>query len=208
VSPAATVWSLPATGADKAAGEPLAPAKVGMLVFIASEVAFFSTLITAYVYFLRQTVHGDPSPSQVFHWPIVLTASACLFSSSATIHLAGLALRRGAQRAFLAWWGLTIALGALFLVGTGIEWHELIYESGLTIATNLFGTTYFTLVGFHALHVTVGLTVMCIVFGLAQRRQITARNPTGVETVSWYWHFVDAVWVVVFTLVYVVGRAL
>jgi len=184
----------------------LSPVKVGMLTFLASEVAFFGTLIMAYVYFLRQTTHGEPNPSQVFRMPLVLAASACLFSSSVTILLAERALGRDALRAFLGWWGLTIGLGAAFLVGTALEWRELIGTWGLTMSRNLFGTTYFTLVGFHALHVTIGVIVMSVVLGLAWQRHITARNHDSVEAVSWYWHFVDGVWVVVFTLVYVVGR--
>ena len=184
----------------------LSPLKVGMLTFLGSEAAFFGTLIMTYVYFLRQTTQGEPNPSQVFRLPMVLAASACLFSSSATIYAAEKALRRNSQQAFLGWWGLTIVLGVLFLLGTGLEWKNLIGRWGLTISRNLFGTTYFTLVGFHALHVTIGVLVMSIVLGLARRRHITARNKTGVEVVSWYWHFVDGVWVVVFTLVYVVGR--
>ena len=96
----------------------LSPVKVGMLTFLGSEVAFFGTLIMAYVYFLRQTTQGEPNPSQVFRLPMVLAASACLFSSSATIHVAEKALRRKSQQAFLGWWGLTIVLGVLFLLGT------------------------------------------------------------------------------------------
>jgi cytochrome c oxidase subunit III len=184
----------------------LSPLKVGMLTFLGSEAAFFGTLIMTYVYFLRQTIHGEPNPSQVFHLPTVVTASACLFSSSATMYMAEKALRRNSRQTFLGWWGLTIVLGVLFLLGTMLEWSDLIGRSGLTISRNLFGSTYFTLVGFHALHVTIGVIVMSIVFGLAWRRQITERNETGVEVVSWYWHFVDGVWAVVFTLVYVVGR--
>lgn len=182
--------------------------QVGMLTFLVSEVAFFGTLIMAYVYFLRQAAQSEPNPSQVFYWPrlwVTVFFSACLFSSSLTIHLAGKAIRLSQPR-FLAWWGLTIVLGILFLIGTGLEWRELIRKWGLTIDRNMFGTTYFTLVGFHALHVTVGVIVMSIVLGLAWRRQITERNPIGVEVVSWYWHFVDGVWAVVFTLVYLVGR--
>ena len=139
-----------------------------------SEAAFFGTLIMTYVYFLRQTTHGEPNPSQVFRLPMVLAASACLFSSSATIYAAEKALRRDGLQAFLGWWGLTIVLGVLFLLGTMLEWNDLIGRWGLTISRNLFGTTYFTLVGFHALHVTIGVIVMSIVFGLAWRRQITA----------------------------------
>jgi cytochrome c oxidase subunit III len=184
----------------------LSPAKVGMLTFLVSEAAFFSTLIMAYLYFLRATTHGEPHPSQVFRWPLVLGASVCLFSSSGTIHMAERALKRGAMQGFLGWWGLTIALGVLFLGGTTLEWRELIGTWHLTISRNLFGSTYFTLVGFHAFHVTVGLILMSITFYLASRRRITDQNQTSVEVISWYWHFVDGVWVFVFTVVYVIGR--
>ena len=189
--------------------KPLSPVKVGVLTFLVTEVAFFGTLIMTYVYFLRQTIQDEPNPSQVFTWPHLwqtLFFSVCLFSSSATIHLAEKALKRNSHLGFLSSWGLTITLGVLFLVGTGLEWSDLIGKHHLTISRNLFGTTYFTLVGFHAFHVTVGVIVMSIVFGLAMRREITERNQTSVEVVSWYWHFVDGVWVVVFTLVYVIGR--
>ncbi len=96
-------------------------------------------------------------------------------------------------------------LGATFLACTAKEWSELIGRYGLTISRNLFGSSYFTLVGFHAAHVTVGLIALSIVFVLAWRRKITADNPVGVQVVSWYWHFVDGVWVVVFSLVYLIG---
>jgi cytochrome c oxidase subunit III len=184
----------------------LPPAKTGMIAFLLSEAAFFGTLIMAYVYFLSQTLAGDPKPSQVFYLPTVIAASCCLFSSSATIHVAEKALRRGRRKAFLLLWGLTIVLGALFLLGTTWEWSELIGKWGLTMSRNLFGSSYFTLVGFHALHVTIGVIVMSVVFGLALQRQITVSNQTTVEVVSWYWHFVDAVWLLVFILVYVAGR--
>ncbi len=177
-----------------------------MLAFLVTEAAFFGTLVMAYLFFLEQTTQGEPNPRQVFQLPLVLAASACLFSSSATIHLAEQALRGDSRRAFLGWWGLTILLGTMFLIGTGREWSELIGKWGLTISRNVFGTTYFTLVGFHALHVSAGLVVMSIVFGLALKGQITVQNKTGVEAVCWYWHFVDSVWVIVFGLVYVVGR--
>jgi cytochrome c oxidase subunit III len=184
----------------------LAPAKTGMIAFLFSEASFFGTLIMAYVYFLSQSTSGDPRPSEVFRLPMVLAASACLFSSSATIHLAEKAFARGRNGAFLKWWGLTIVLGALFLAGTMWEWSDLIGKWGLTISRNLFGTTYFTLVGFHALHVSIGLLVMSVLFGLGLKKLVAA-NSTAVEVVSWYWHFVDAVWLVVFTVVYLVGRS-
>src|SRR5262249_18391673 len=126
--------------------------------------------------------------------------------SSVTVHQADRALRLGARPAFLGWWSATIGLGVIFLLGTAFERRELIYERGLAISPNLVGTTDYTLVGFHAPHVTVGVIIMLSVLGLAVRREITAQNRLSAELVSWYWHFVDGVWVVVFTVVYVVGR--
>src|SRR5262245_51711629 len=104
----------------------MSPAKIGMLSFLCSEVAFFGTLIMVYVYFLPQTRTGTPSPRQVFSMSQVLIASACLFASSFTVHRADRAFRRGARDAFLAWWGVTILLGLAFLTGTGLEWTDLI----------------------------------------------------------------------------------
>ena len=189
-----------------APGRRLTTAHLGMLTFLVSEVAVFSTLIMTYVVFLKQTMAGEPNPRQVFNLPMVLIGSLCLFSSSATIHLAEKSLSRGRRSAFVGWWGLTIVLGIAFLAGTAREWADLIGHWGLTISRNIFGTTYFTLVGFHAAHVTIGVIVLSIVFLLAVRRKITEHNETGVQVVSWYWHFVDGVWVVVFTLVYLIGR--
>jgi cytochrome c oxidase subunit 3/cytochrome o ubiquinol oxidase subunit 3 len=130
----------------------------------------------------------------------------CLLASSVTIHLAEKALGRSNQAGFLLLWTATIVLGVVFLAGTAYEWYGLIFREGLTISRNLFGSTYYTLVGLHALHVTGGVTIMLIVLGLALRRHVTSANRAGVELVSWYWHFVDGVWVVVFTVVYLVGR--
>jgi cytochrome c oxidase subunit III len=182
------------------------PVKVGMLAFLLSEVAFFSTLITTYVVFLRETKSSIPSPADVFNLPWVLAGTACLLASSLTIHFAEHGLRSGNRGKFLGLWGLTIVLGVLFLLGTAKEWYELIAEHGMTIGRNLFGSTYFTLVGFHATHVTVGLIVLSIIWVLGWRRKIGPEHATGAEVVSWYWHFVDGVWVLVFTLVYLIGR--
>jgi cytochrome c oxidase subunit 3/cytochrome o ubiquinol oxidase subunit 3 len=176
-----------------------------MLSFLMSEVAMFSTLIVTYLFYLGKDVVG-PKPADVLKLPLVLCTTAVLLASSATIHQAERTLGRGDQGGFLRWWAATIVLGVLFLLGTGYEWHGLIYRDGLTITRNLFGTTYYTLVGLHALHVTGGVTVLLIVLGLAAARQVTSANRAGVELVSWYWHFVDVVWVVVFTVVYLVGR--
>jgi cytochrome c oxidase subunit 3/cytochrome o ubiquinol oxidase subunit 3 len=174
----------------------------GMISFLVSEVAFFSTLIVVYLSYLGRDTVG-PTPAEALSLPLVVCTTLCLLSSSVTIHLAGQASRLGTPARFSQFWAATIALGVFFLLGTAYEWRELIVRHHLTISRNLFGTTYYTLVGFHGLHVTAGVVVMLVVLGLALVRRA---NPLGVELVSWYWHFVDAVWVVVFTVVYVFGR--
>ncbi|HYV37926.1 MAG TPA: heme-copper oxidase subunit III [Gemmataceae bacterium] len=179
--------------------------KVGMLAFFMSETAFFSTLLMAYVIYMGASLTG-PTPAQVLSLPLAIVNTICLLTSSFTIHLAEKSLRSGNSAAFRGLWGLTILLGAAFVAGTGYEWYGLIVEHQLTIGRNLFGTTYYTLVGFHAAHVTVGVILLVLMLGLYQRRKLTGPNPIGIELVSWYWHFVDGVWIVVFTVVYVIGR--
>jgi cytochrome c oxidase subunit III len=184
-------WKLPYRG------------KVGMACLIIAESAIFTIFVVAYLFYVGKSLSG-PTPREVLETPILYTI--CLLSSSLTIHFAGKLLERGRRGAFLLLWLLTIVLGALFLYGTGQEWHRLIYEHGLTISTNLFGTTYYSLVGLHAFHVTAGLIMLSIVlfFGLARR--VGPDQSARVDVLSLYWHFVDAVWVVVFTVVYVLGR--
>src|SRR5438874_6810317 len=184
---------------------PLTAQQWGMISFLVSEVALFGTLIVTYVFYLGKDVVG-PTPAEALSLSLVLFTTACLLASSGTVHLAERTLRRGNQGGFIRWWLATIVLGGIFLGGTAFEWHDLIHRHHLTISRNLFGTTYYTLVGLHALHVTGGLLVMVIVLGLATRRQVTTANRAGVGLVSWYWHFVDVVWVVVFTVIYLLGR--
>jgi len=107
---------------------------------------------------------------------------------------------------FLSPWLLTLALGATFLAGTASEWHRLIYNEGLTIQTNLFGTTYYSLVGLHAFHVTVGLLAITTVLLFVLLGYVHHEHAERVDVLALYWHFVDAVWVIVFTVVYVIGR--
>jgi cytochrome c oxidase subunit III len=177
----------------------------GLLSFLVSEVALFGTLIVTYVFYEGKDTIG-PTPAVALSLSLVLFTTACLLASSGTVHLAERTLGRGDERGFIRWWLATIVLGAVFLAGTAFEWHDLIYRHHLSISRNLFGTTYYTLVGLHALHVTGGVIIMVIVLGLALRRQVTTANRAGVGLVSWYWHFVDGVWVVVFTVVYLLGR--
>jgi cytochrome c oxidase subunit III len=212
---ASSTVSVPSPGANVAGGlaqpltthhSPLTTQQWGMAAFLVSEVAFFSTLIVVYLTFLGADRDG-PTPA-VLSLSLVIATTVCLLSSSVTVHLADRSLRSGSRSAFIRWWSATILLGIVFLAGTAYEWRGLIVERGLTISRNMFGTTYYTLVGFHALHVTVGVIVMLIVLGLTLRHQGSGvrGQGSGAELVSWYWHFVDGVWVVVFTVVYVVGR--
>ena len=177
--------------------------KVAMACLIIAESAIFTIFVVAYLFYLGKSLTG-PTPREVLETPIFFTI--CLLSSSLTVHFAGKSLEHGKRGSFLGFWILTIILGGAFLFGTGLEWHRLIYERGLTISTNLFGTTYYSLVGLHAFHVTVGLIMLLIVlvFGLAGR--VGADQARRVDVLALYWHFVDAVWVVVFTVVYIVGR--
>jgi len=177
--------------------------KVAMASLIIAEAAIFTIFVVAYLFYIGKSLTG-PTPREVLETPIFYTI--CLLSSSLTVHYAGKFLQRGERGAFLGLWSLTILLGGLFLFGTGQEWHRLIYEHGLMISTNLFGTTYYSLVGLHAFHVTAGIIMLSIVAIFAFAGRIGREHSPRVEVLSLYWHFVDAVWVVVFTVVYVLGR--
>jgi len=177
--------------------------KVAMAGLIIAEAAIFTIFVVAYLFYMGKSATG-PTPREVLETPIFYTI--CLLSSSLTIHFGAKSLVRGRVPGFLGLWLLTIVLGGTFLYGTGREWHRLIYEHGLTISTNLFGTTYYSLVGLHAFHVTAGLLMLLIVAILVLAGRVSAHQSRRVEVLSMYWHFVDVVWVVVFTVVYVLGR--
>jgi cytochrome c oxidase subunit 3/cytochrome o ubiquinol oxidase subunit 3 len=174
-----------------------------MFSLIAAEASIFTIFVVAYIFYLGKSVSG-PMPKEVLELPILGTV--CLLSSSVTIHLAVRALRNSKVAMFGLWWFVTIALGAIFLIGTGNEWHHLIFDDGLTVSTNLFGTTYYSLVGLHAFHVTVGLIVLILGMIFVLLGRVKPKHSERAEIFSLYWHFVDAVWVVVFTVVYVFGR--
>jgi cytochrome c oxidase subunit III len=186
-----TPWELPTRG------------RVGMLSLIVAESAIFVIFIVAYLYYVGKSLTG-PMPKDVLEVPAFITV--CLLSSSLTIHFAVKAISRGRIRDFRNWWFGTIVLGAIFLAGTAREWHRLIFKEGLTIHTNLFGTTYYSLVGLHAFHVTVGLVLLSTVLAFVFLGHVKQDHAYRLDALSLYWHFVDAVWAVVFTVVYVVGR--
>jgi cytochrome c oxidase subunit 3/cytochrome o ubiquinol oxidase subunit 3 len=174
-----------------------------MYGLIAAESAIFTIFVVAYLFYVGKSQIG-PRPEDVLHTPVLLTI--CLLSSSLTIQFAVKRLSAGKVRSFSLWWLASIVLGALFLGGTAREWHHLIYDEGLTLQRNLFGTTYYSLVGLHAFHVTVGMLALGVVSLFTLRGQVSRQHTERIEVLSMYWHFVDVVWVVVFTVVYVVGR--
>ena len=183
-------WELPLRG------------RVGMYCLIGAEVAIFTIFVVAYLFYVGKSLSG-PMPKAVLHAPIFFTI--CLLSSSLTVHLAVRELVRGKMNPFGVWWLVTIALGGTFLYGTVREWRHLILDDGLTISTNLFGTTYYSLVGLHAFHVTVGLVALAIVAVLGFLGHVGTEHGERIAVLSLYWHFVDAVWIVVFTVVYILG---
>lgn len=177
--------------------------KVGMWCLITAESAIFSIFVVAYLYYAGKSVSG-PTPAQVLDIPWF--NSVCLFSSSLTILIAENALHHGKIRKFGLFWFLTIALGVIFLVGTGQEWYRLIYRDGLTISSSLFGTTFYSLVGLHALHVIVGVTGLTIILLLTLFGAVKQEHSARVSVFAMYWHFVDAIWVVVLSVVYFITR--
>jgi cytochrome c oxidase subunit 3/cytochrome o ubiquinol oxidase subunit 3 len=185
-------WQLPSRG------------RVGMWCLIAAESAIFTIFVVAYLFYMGKSTTG-PQASDVLHAPIFY--SVCLLSSSVTIHLAVRRIAANEMAAFGLWWLATILLGGLFLFGTAREWSHLINNEGLTIKSSLFGTTYYSLVGLHGFHVTMGLLALTTVAIFYLSASLKREHAERLGILSMYWHFVDAVWVVVFTVVYVLGAA-
>jgi cytochrome c oxidase subunit 3 len=186
-----TPWTLPYRGT------------VGMACLILAEAAIFIIFVVAYIFYIGKSLTG-PTPAQVLELPIFGTI--CLLSSSITVHFAVSALRKENQRSFILNLAATVLLGSIFLITTAKEWYHLIHDEGLTLQTNLFGTTYYSLVGLHATHVVIGLIMLSIALVLSLRGLVKEEHAEKLEVLSLYWHFVDAVWVVVFLVVYVLGR--
>jgi heme/copper-type cytochrome/quinol oxidase subunit 3 len=173
--------------------------KVGVALFIVSEAGFFAVLLIAYVYFHLQPSQGASAANSLS--PLrTLGFSICLFLSSATIHMAARSFRLRSDSAVKLWLALTVILGTAFLIGQTIEYHGLLVQ-GVNLSTNLFGTTFFTLTGFHGLHVLIGLCVLGTFFSVALGG-LDNIKASGFEAAGMYWHFVDAVWVVIFSVVY------
>ena len=183
-------WTLPDRG------------RVGIVCLIATEFALFTIFLVAYVFYIGKSLTG-PTPSQVLELPVWPTI--CLLSSSVTVAIAERALKCNQMQRFKVWTAVTILLGVEFFRQTALEWRHLIVDYHLTITTNLFGTTFYSLVGLHASHVVLGLTLLLLTLALGLRGRMYGQG-RRFELLAWYWHFVDSVWVAVFTVVYVIGR--
>ena len=184
-------WKLPSRGI------------VGMACLIIAEAAIFIIFVVAYLYYAGKSLSG-PTPRQVLDIPVLTTI--CLLSSSLTVHFAVSALEKAKQSLCSIWLAVTVLLGGIFLAGTAAEWYRLIYHDGLTVRTNLFGTTFYSLVGLHAAHVIVGLVMLTLALVFSLRGSLMTVHHDKLEVLSIYWHFVDAVWVIVFLVVYALGR--
>jgi heme/copper-type cytochrome/quinol oxidase subunit 3 len=177
-------------------------AKLAMWIFLASDVLLFGALITTYVVYRGRSVVG-PYPSDVFDIPYTSVSSFVLLASSLTMVLALAAIQRGDLGRMRLWLLATALLGLSFVGGQVYEFTTF-YREGLSLTTNLFGTTFYVLTGFHGAHVTVGILMLLTLFSLSFLGRLTQRDAMTVELVGLYWHFVDIVWIVIFTVVYLI----
>lgn len=177
--------------------------RVGMWSMIVAESAIFTIFVVAYLYYAGKSLTG-PTPREVLEVPIFI--SICLFSSSFTIVMGEKAIHRGNVKLFTVWLFATIALGAIFVIGSFREWYRLIYEHGVTISSSLFGTTFYSLVGLHLSHVIVGLTMLSLVLIFSLLGSVKQEHAERIGVLALYWHFVDTVWVVVLSVVYFIAR--
>ena len=176
--------------------------KLAMWLFLASDCLLFGALISTYVLYRGASVTG-PFPADVFDIPYTSVSSFVLLASSLTMVLALAAIQRGDVGRSRIWLLATALLGMTFLGGQVYEFTTFVHE-GLTLKTNVFGTSFYVLTGFHGTHVAIGVLMLLTLFALSFGGRITQRNAMTVELVGLYWHFVDIVWIVIFTVVYLI----
>jgi heme/copper-type cytochrome/quinol oxidase subunit 3 len=176
--------------------------KLGMWAFLGSECLFFGSLIATYLLYRGRSVQG-PYPEDVYDIPYTSVSSFVLLMSSLTMVLALNAIQRGDQRRLRAWLLATALLGITFVGGQVFEFTVFIRE-GLTLSRNLFGSSFFVLTGFHGAHVTVGILMLLSLYGMSLAGRLPAERALRVELIGLYWHFVDIVWIVIFTVVYLI----
>ena len=176
--------------------------KLAMWLFLGSECLLFGGLISTYM--LYRGRHGTgPGPSQLFDIPLTSVSSFVLLMSSLTMVLAVNSAKRHDDRNTNLWLTATAVLGSLFVGGQVYEFTSF-YKEGLGFTSSLFGSSLYTLTGFHGVHVTLGIIMLLTLVGIINRNKVTGDKAEVVELVGLYWHFVDVVWVVIFTLVYLI----
>ena len=190
----------------------LAPGMMGMYIFLASEVMFFGTMFAGYFYIFGSHITWPPAGSHPVNWfPIPMVNTVVLLSSGVTMHVAHLAIQAGDRGKFIRWLVLTIVLGFLFEVGQAYEFLEKLAPSWIGVdpagamgfTANPFASAFFTMTGFHGLHVLGGLVILMIILARATRSgQFSAQHHVGVAAGAIYWHFVDVVWIALFGVLY------
>jgi cytochrome c oxidase subunit 3/cytochrome o ubiquinol oxidase subunit 3 len=177
--------------------------KLAMWAFLGSECLLFGALISVYLIFRGQSLSGTVLPDDVYDIPYTSVSSFVLLMSSLTMVLALAAIQRGDHRRLRIWLLTTALLGGSFVAGQMYEF-TVFYHDGLTISSNLFGSSFFVLTGFHGVHVTLGVLMLLSLWSLSARRRLPSEKSEVVELVGLYWHFVDIIWIVIFTLVYLI----
>ena len=177
--------------------------KVGMWAFLGSECLLFGALISTYLLFKGQSEPGTIQPVDVFDIPYTSVSSFVLLMSSLTMVLALAAIQRGDHRLTRIWLLTTALLGASFVAGQAYEFTVFVRE-GMNLRVNLFSSSFFVLTGFHGAHVTIGVLMLLSLYSLSMRGKLPASKAETVELVGLYWHFVDVVWIVIFTLIYLI----
>ncbi len=177
--------------------------KVAMWAFLGSECLLFGALISTYLLYKGQSPGNTITPHDVYDIPFTSVSSFVLLMSSLTMVLALAAIQRGDHRRTRVWLLSTALLGGTFVAGQVYEFTVFIKE-GLTLSTNLFGSSFYVLTGFHGAHVTLGVLMLLSLYSLSLRGRLPAEKAETVELVGLYWHFVDIVWIVIFTLVYLI----
>jgi heme/copper-type cytochrome/quinol oxidase subunit 3 len=177
--------------------------KVGMWAFLGSECLLFGSLISTYLLFKGQSKPGTIVPKDVFDIPYTSVSSFVLLMSSLTMVLALASIQRGDHRRTRIWLLTTALLGASFVAGQAYEFTTFVRE-GMNLRVNLFGSSFFVLTGFHGAHVTIGVLMLLSLYSLSLKGKLPESKAETLELVGLYWHFVDIVWIVIFTLVYLI----
>ena len=181
--------------------------KIAMWAFLGSECLLFGALISTYILYRGRSLVG-PYPHQVYDIPYTSVSSFVLLMSSLTMVLALAAIQRHDQRRMRVWLLTTALLGSVFVGGQVYEF-TVFYRAGLSLHENLFGSSFFVLTGFHGAHVTIGILMLLSLFAISMKGKLAPNKVETVELIGLYWHFVDVVWIVIFTVIYLIpsGRS-